>query len=112
MPLHDPSADLGGFVKAIFLSPDRSLNRQFNIAEGYYTLEEMAIYQKTFKTSLAAKGWPDFWQEDLVQVILHATEYGYFQGEKIEQAHELVSEPLTSLGKSLSGSADFATLIK
>ncbi|GIJ91410.1 hypothetical protein Asppvi_010375 [Aspergillus pseudoviridinutans] len=126
MPLLDPSADLGGLVKAILLRPDRSLNRQFNIAERYYTLEEIinsmkslglnvdfqAIDQKTFKDSIAARGWPDFLQEDVVQVFQYATEYGYFQGEGIEQAHELVSQPLTSLEKSLSGSADFAKLIK
>ncbi|RHZ52834.1 NmrA/HSCARG family protein [Aspergillus thermomutatus] len=126
MPLLDPSADLGKFVKAILLSPGRSFNSQFNIAERYYTLEEMidlmkslglnvefqAIDQKTFKASLAARGWPDFLQEDLVQVIQYAAEYGYFQDERIEQAHELVSQPLTSLGKSLSESPDFAKLIK
>lgn len=46
MPLLDPSADLDRFVKLILLSPERSLNRQFNIAERYYTLKEMIDLMK------------------------------------------------------------------
>ena len=107
LPLIDPVIDLGKFVKAILLNPDKTLGRKINVAERYYTLEEIiavlnglginAIYQtvdqQVFKAGLASKGLPEFFQEGLTQVVQFVEEYGFFGGEGIEEGHQVFFSP-------------------
>ncbi|KAJ0425048.1 nmrA family transcriptional regulator [Aspergillus carlsbadensis] len=125
LPLIDPSADVGKYVKAIFLNPALTLSRAYNLGERYYSIAEIieilqkngvdvnlkVIPQEAFKAGLAAKGAPEFFQEDLVQVISFGDEFGFFE-DGIEGGHELVNEPLTTLEESLKTSLSFAAITK
>ncbi|TAQ83308.1 hypothetical protein B7494_g8371 [Chlorociboria aeruginascens] len=130
VPLIDASADVGKFVKAILLNPEKSLSRQFNVAENFYTIEEIlnifkdlginvifqGVDQETFKAGLASKGLPSFFQEDMTQNIQFIEEYGYFNGGQIEEGHKMEEEPTQPatqivmdprrLGKNNSGISD------
>lgn len=106
MPIIDPSADLGKFVTGILLNPDKSLNRSFNVAAKFYTLEEIVnlvrelgldvklqiVDKPTFKGALASKGFPEWLQEDLLQVFQFTDEYGvYGTDDDIEEAQKVCS---------------------
>ncbi|KAL2816062.1 nmrA family transcriptional regulator [Aspergillus cavernicola] len=126
LPLIDAAADVGKFVKAIFLNPEASLGRLFSAYSRYYTIGGIieiikkngvdAVYEATdsevFKAGMGAKGVPEFFQDDLVQVIEFGVEYGFFGGVGNGDAHKLVKEPLTSLEETLKSSAHFAGLVK
>ncbi|KAL4923169.1 NmrA/HSCARG family protein [Aspergillus undulatus] len=125
-PLIDAPADVGKFVKGILVNRDATLGRQLNLAERYYTTREFleivkkngvdvsfqALDKKTFKTGLAAQGLPEFFQEDVAQVIQFAAEYGFWGGKGFEEEHQLLKEPLMTLEESLSMNAAFAALKK
>jgi hypothetical protein len=102
LPLIDPAADVGKYVKAILLNPEKTLSRVYNLGERYYSIAEIleilkqngvdvslkVISQEDFKAGLVAKGAPEFFQEDLVQVISFGVEFGFFE-EGIEGGHEV-----------------------
>ncbi|CEL10059.1 hypothetical protein ASPCAL13186 [Aspergillus calidoustus] len=125
LPLIDPAADVGKYVKAILLHPAKTLSRAYNLGERYYSVAEIikilqrngvavdlkVISQEDFKAGLAAKGAPEFFREDLVQVIAFGVEFGFFE-DGIEEGHQLLDEPLTSLEESLKASPSFAALEK
>ncbi|KAL4921316.1 nmrA family transcriptional regulator [Aspergillus aurantiobrunneus] len=124
IPLIDPAADVGKFIKAILLNREEHLGRQLKLAERYYTVREFievakangvdikfqALEKESFKARLAAQGLPGFFQEDMAQVIQFAAEYGFWGGKGFEEEHKLVKEPLTSLEESLRSSVIFAGL--
>ncbi|KAL4779774.1 nmrA family transcriptional regulator [Aspergillus varians] len=125
-PLINAAADVGKFVKGIVLNREKYLGRQLNVAERYYTVREIvetikangvdvtfqALDMQTFKSGLAAHGMPEFYQEDLWQVIQFAVEYGFYGGKGFEEEHQLLKEPLTTLEESLRSSPIFASLKK
>ncbi|KAL2839353.1 nmrA family transcriptional regulator [Aspergillus pseudoustus] len=125
LPLIDPAADAGKFVKAILKNPEETLGREYNLGERYYKISEIlatlkkfgieasfkALDHATFKAGLASKGAPEFFQEDLVQVIQFGVEYGFFE-TGIEEGHKLIVESLTSLEESLKQNPIFAGLKK
>ncbi|KAE8440522.1 hypothetical protein EG329_007268 [Mollisiaceae sp. DMI_Dod_QoI] len=103
IPLIDASTDLGKFVKGILLNPEKSLNRQFNLATKYYTVGEMVNVFKecglhvilqimdkgAYKAALASQGLPEWFQEDLLQVFQSAEEFGmYGREDDIEEAQK------------------------
>ncbi|KAF7593224.1 hypothetical protein BBP40_011765 [Aspergillus hancockii] len=126
LPLINPSADLGKFIKAILLSPERSIGREFNVAERHYTFAELldvlkkhdvhvtlqSIDKDTFKAGLASQGLPEFFQEDLAQLLQFWEAFGYYGGGEIEEAKKLVNEPLTSFEESFRSTAVFTGLAK
>ncbi|PWY65681.1 nmrA family transcriptional regulator [Aspergillus sclerotioniger CBS 115572] len=126
VPIIDPTADLGKFVKAILLSPEKSLGRKFNIAGRSHTVEEViavakglgvdvtfhAVDKETFKAGIASKGLPEVVQEDMSQLVQYTHEYGYFDGAGFEEAHKLLVDPLTTLEESFKNSAVFSSLQK
>ncbi|PYH88976.1 nmrA family transcriptional regulator [Aspergillus ellipticus CBS 707.79] len=126
IPLIDPSLDLGKFVKGILLNPEASLGKQYNVGERFYTVEEIvgvakkfgveivfqAVDKDTYKAGLASKGMPDFFQEDLAQMIQFLAEYGFYGGGGIDDAKKLLTDPLTTLEESFKANADFAALKK
>ncbi|KAL2810058.1 nmrA family transcriptional regulator [Aspergillus granulosus] len=123
LPLIDPAADVGKFVKAILKTPEEALGREFNLGERYYSIAEIigivkkngidvtfnALPQEIFKAGLAEKGAPEFFREGLVQIIQFGVEYGFFE-TGLEESHKLVKEPLTSLEESLKVNSIFASL--
>ncbi|KAE8147582.1 hypothetical protein BDV25DRAFT_168978 [Aspergillus avenaceus] len=125
LPLIDPAADVGKFVKAILLHPSQSLNQRFNIAQNFYTIQEIIdtlnnagvnaqfrIFPKeSFKAALATKGAPAFLQEAIAQILQFVAQYGYFGGEDIHHLEEqTITEPLTSLKESFSTDPTLAKL--
>ncbi len=109
LPLIDASADVGKFVKGILLNPEKSLNRQFNLATKYYTFEEIVnalkgaglrvtlqiLDKAAYKAGLASQGIPEFFQEDLLQVMQFAEEYGIYGAEDgIEEAQKVYPRSL------------------
>jgi hypothetical protein len=102
LPLIDPAADVGKYVKAILLHPAKTLSRAYNLGERYYSVAEIikilqrngvavdlkVISQEDFKAGLAAKGAPEFFREDLVQVIAFGVEFGFFE-DGIEEGHQV-----------------------
>lgn len=102
-PVLDAAADLGKYVKAVLLTPETSLGQEIYAAESYYTLEEvvetlkrlgvnvsLCVVDKTsFKTGLASKGLPEFFQEALLQLIQYVEEYGTFGDGNIGEGHKV-----------------------
>lgn len=103
VPIIDPTADLGKFVKGVLSSPEKSLGRKFNIAGRSYTVEEViavakglgldvtfyAVDKETFKAGIASKGLPEVVQEDMAQLVQYTQEYGYFGGAGFEEGHKV-----------------------
>ncbi|PYI02582.1 NmrA-domain-containing protein [Aspergillus sclerotiicarbonarius CBS 121057] len=103
VPIIDPTADLGKFVKGILLNPEKSLGRSFNIAGRSYAVEEVIAVAKgldvdivyhtvdkaSFKAGIASKGLPEVVQEDMSQLVQYTQEYGYFGGASLEEGHEV-----------------------
>ncbi|KAL4861882.1 hypothetical protein BDV12DRAFT_179698 [Aspergillus spectabilis] len=127
LPLIDAAADVGKFVKGILLNPEKSLGQQLNVAYRFYTVRQFvetikahgvkvtfqALEKDDFKAGMAAYGLPEFFQEDVAQVLQFGAEYGLFAGGRgVEEAQQLLGEPLTSLEESLQSSAVFARLKK
>ncbi|KAL4883179.1 nmrA family transcriptional regulator [Aspergillus karnatakaensis] len=125
LPLIDASADVGKFVKAILLNPERSLGELYNLAYRFVTIRDFvqtvkangvdltfqAVEKDEFKGGMAAFGLPEFFQEDVAQVISFGAEFGFqLSSGEVEKVQQLVEEPLTSLEESLRSSAVFAGL--
>jgi uncharacterized protein YbjT (DUF2867 family) len=104
LPLIDASADVGKFVKGILLHPEKSLNREFNLATKYYTFGEIVTILKksnlcailhildksAYRMGLASQGLPEWFQEDLLQTMQFAEEYGlYGSADDIEEAQKV-----------------------
>lgn len=103
VPIIDPTADLGKFVKGILLNPGKMLGQNFNVAGKEYTFEEIVTVAKgmgmdisfqpvdkeAFKAGMAAKGFPDFVCEGVSQVAQYIHEYGYFGGAGFEESHKV-----------------------
>jgi hypothetical protein len=114
LPLIDPAADVGKYVKAILLHPEKTLSRVYNVGERYYSIAEIieilqrngvdvslkVISQEDFKAGLAAKGAPEFFQEDLVQVISFGVEFGFFE-EGVEGGHEVCTSIRVRVGTTI-----------
>ncbi|KAL4949078.1 hscarg dehydrogenase [Aspergillus filifer] len=123
-PLISASTDVGKFVKGILLNRERTLGRQLNLAERYYTTQEFiditkrlgvnvtfqAIDKETFKAGMAKQGAPEFFQEDVVQVLQYAAEFGFWGGKGFEEEHLLLREQLLTLEEALRESDAFAKL--
>ncbi|KAL4800853.1 hscarg dehydrogenase [Aspergillus venezuelensis] len=123
-PLINASTDVGKFVKAVLLNREKTLGRQLNLAERYYTTQEFidtakrlgvnvslqAIDKETFKAGMAKQGAPEFFQEDVAQVIQYAAEFGFWGGKGFEEEHSLLREPLLTLEEALKSSDAFAKL--
>ncbi|KAL4966162.1 NmrA/HSCARG family protein [Aspergillus stella-maris] len=123
-PLINASTDVGKFVKGILLNREKTLGRQLNLAERYYTTQEFldiakklgvnvtfqAIDKETFKAGMAKQGAPEFFQEDVVQVIQYAAEFGFWGGKAFKEEHSLLSERLLTLKEALKSSDAFAKL--
>ncbi|OJJ67670.1 hypothetical protein ASPBRDRAFT_660981 [Aspergillus brasiliensis CBS 101740] len=119
VPIIDPTADLGKFVKGILLNPSKTLGQNFNIAGRNYTFEEMIALAKgmgvdisfqpvdkeTFMAGMAAKGFPEVVCEGVCQAAQYIQEYGYFGGAGFEESHKILMEPLTTLEETLRNSA-------
>ncbi|KAL5341026.1 nmrA family transcriptional regulator [Aspergillus crustosus] len=127
LPLIDAAADVGKFVKAIFLKPEVSLGQQYNGAYKFITIRDFVetvkahgvdvkfqtVEKEEFKAGLAAVGLPEFFQEDVAQVLQFAGDHGFrVASGEVEKIQQLVNEPLTSLEESLKSSAVFAGLKK
>ncbi|PYI19534.1 putative hscarg dehydrogenase [Aspergillus violaceofuscus CBS 115571] len=123
LPVVDAAADVGKFVKGILLRPEETIGKRLDIAEGYYTVKEIETLNKlgrsvvfqtlpkeTFKTALASRGLPEFFQEDLCQVLQYIEEYGYFHNGTVEKAREIASEPLISLEEAFRSKLEFVSL--
>ncbi|GKZ35283.1 hypothetical protein AbraIFM66950_005878 [Aspergillus brasiliensis] len=119
VPIIDPTADLGKFVKGILLNPSTTLGRSLNVAGRNYTFEEMIAVAKgmgldvsfqpvdkeTFMVGMAAKGFPEVVCEGVSQAAQYIQEYGYFGGEGFEESHKILMDPLTTLEETLRNSA-------
>ncbi|KUL87923.1 hypothetical protein ZTR_03987 [Talaromyces verruculosus] len=126
LPIIDPTADLGKFVNSILLNPEKTIGHSFNVAEKLYTLGQITqilqqqglrinlhpIDLQTFKAGLAAKGLPESFQITMQHVLGYIVEYGYFHGESIDQALDLVTESLTSFEDSAKADSTFNQLLK
>ncbi|PYI31844.1 NAD(P)-binding protein [Aspergillus indologenus CBS 114.80] len=144
LPVVDAAADVGKFVKGILLRPEETIGKRLDIAEGYYTAKEIVetlnklgrsvVFQtlpkETFKAALASRGLPEFFQEDLCQVLQYIEEYGYFHNGTVEKAREVLpchslvendvmlilyreqiaSEPLISLEEALRSRLELVNL--
>lgn len=102
VPIIDPTADLGKFVKGILLNPGKTLGQRFNVAGRAYTFEEIIgvakgmgvnisfqpIDKVTFKAGMTAKGFPDVVCEGVSQAAQYIQEYGYFGGAGFEESHK------------------------
>ncbi|RDW82995.1 hypothetical protein BP5796_04486 [Coleophoma crateriformis] len=127
-PLIDVKADTGKYIKAILLNPSQTLGNTINLAEDWYTMDQMitvlkelgldVVYEEVddlaFRRALEARGLPAFIAEDVCQNCMFVNEFGYFGGEGLEVGHQawiqLVKEPLTDLKKSVANSAIFKNL--
>ncbi|KAH8688719.1 nmrA family transcriptional regulator [Talaromyces proteolyticus] len=126
LPIIDEYIDIGKFIKAILLKPEQSLGRQLNLAEKWYTIQELvtimrdlsldvvfqSLDQETFKKGLTLKGVPDIFQEDLVQVMQYVNGYNLFGGGDIEESHQIVGGRLSSFREALERSPDFKKLLE
>ncbi|RDW71507.1 hypothetical protein BP6252_08070 [Coleophoma cylindrospora] len=124
-PLIDVNADTGKYIKAILLSPSQTLGKTINLAEDWYTMDQMitvlkglgldVVYEEVddlaFCKALEARGLPAFIAEDVSQNCMFVNEFGYFGGEGLEFGHQLVKEPLTDLKTSVANSAIFKKLM-
>lgn len=102
VPIIDPTADLGKFVKGILLNPGKSLGQNFNVAGKEYTFEDIIaiatgtgvdisfqqVDKETFKAGMAAKGFPDVVCEGVSQAAQYIQDYGYFGGAGFEESHK------------------------
>ncbi|EED22441.1 hscarg dehydrogenase, putative [Talaromyces stipitatus ATCC 10500] len=126
IPIINPAADLGKFIKGILLSPETTVGRSFNLAEKLYTLGEVTeilrrqglkvslqcIDMATFKAGLAAKGLPESFRVALQHVLEYTLEFGFFNGESIDQGLELLTDPLTSFEDFVKGDSKFEQLLQ
>ncbi|PYH83275.1 nmrA family transcriptional regulator [Aspergillus uvarum CBS 121591] len=124
LPVVDAAADVGKFVKGILLCPEETIGKRLDIAEGYYTVKEIVetlnklgrsvgfqtVPKETFKAALASRGLPEFFQEDLCQVLQYIEEYGYFHNGTVEEAREIASEPLISLEEAFRSKLELVNL--
>ncbi|GJP96743.1 hypothetical protein CBS115989_4409 [Aspergillus niger] len=103
VPIIDPTADLGKFVKGILLNPGKTLGQNFNVAGKEYTFEEIVsaakgmgvdisfqpVDKETFRAGMAAKGFPNVICEGVSQAAQYIHEYGYFGGAGFEESHKV-----------------------
>jgi hypothetical protein len=103
LPVVDPSADLGKFIKGILLNPAKSKGRLFKLAQKLYSLEEIAetlsrlgldttfqpLDKNTFVSGLVSKGFPESFHESMVQVMEFVAKYSLFTYGDIEEGHQV-----------------------
>lgn len=103
LPIIDPTADLGKWIKAILLAPEKTIGQSYNLAEKCYTLDEItSTFQQlglkihvqpldiqTFKAGLGARGLPEFFQTAMEHITQYTVEFGYFGNEGIDQGLEV-----------------------
>ena len=117
LPILDAAADLGKFVKAILLNPEKTVGQSFNIAEKVYTFGQITsilqrqglkvnfypIDMQTFKSGLAAKGLPESFSTTMQHIVEYILEYGYFHGEGIDGALQVSIYPLSLFDLVITG---------
>lgn len=86
-PLFAPDIDTGIFIKGILLNREKTLGKQIYASTDYYTIKQVeedlkSIFsdkqtlqyvqtdEKTFKSTLAGYGMPDFVQEELYENMM------------------------------------------
>jgi hypothetical protein len=103
LPIIDPAADLGKFIKSVLLNPDKTIGQSYNLAEKYYTIDDICrvlqqrglkitplpVDVQTFKAGLAAKGVSESFQTTLEHITQYIVEFGYFGGEEIDAGLEV-----------------------
>lgn len=111
IPLFDPPADAGKFVKGIVLNRDRVLDKRILAASSYTTPAQIIqVFQKLFpeagQTARFEKAGfeeykkgvrgPEYIQEETLENMRLIGEFGYYGGEGLEASHEIVDDRLTT----------------
>ncbi|KAL1742765.1 hypothetical protein HDZ31DRAFT_42531 [Schizophyllum fasciatum] len=126
IPLFAAEHDTGKFAKAIFLKREQTLGRRVYGATAYTTPVEIlnalkkvyptagkdAVFQRLsgeeYKASLAAQGFPEASQEELLQNMRLIYEYGYYGGDKLDWSLSLLDEPPSTWEQYIKGHRAFA----
>ncbi|KAI5899231.1 NmrA-domain-containing protein [Schizophyllum commune H4-8] len=123
IPLFAAEYDTGKFVKAIFLKREETLGKRVYGATAYTTPIQIvdgfkkvfgkdAVYKRQtgdeYKATLAARGYPEAIQEELLQNMRLVYEFGYYGGDKLDWSVSLVDEPLTTWEEYIKDQPAFA----
>ncbi|KAH8801727.1 hypothetical protein F5884DRAFT_847621 [Xylogone sp. PMI_703] len=120
-PMISAELDIGKYVRAILLNRDKVLGKQICAAERDYTLEEIVqsmrdkggldvtyeqIMEEQFRKGLEAKGYPDFFRDDLTKAMKYSADYGFLRGVGVglEVGHQIVGERLENYGEWIAAS--------
>ncbi|KFY19827.1 hypothetical protein V493_07819 [Pseudogymnoascus sp. VKM F-4281 (FW-2241)] len=111
MPLFDPAADTGKFVKRIFLASEKAFGKTYDAAVAYVTPAEIAaewgavtgakaeavvVDPKAWKAELTGYGMSEVAAEELYQTTRLMDEFGYYGGAPLEESQEILDEKLTT----------------
>ncbi|KAE8449621.1 hypothetical protein EG329_007951 [Mollisiaceae sp. DMI_Dod_QoI] len=110
-PLISVPNDVGKYVKSILLNREKLLGKQILAGERDYTFQETAdilknvggldviaeqVGEKEYRGILAANGFPEFLQDDMVSNMDYIENYGFFGGEDVKKDHDILTEKLES----------------
>ncbi|KAI5899222.1 NmrA-domain-containing protein [Schizophyllum commune H4-8] len=123
IPLFAAEYDTGKFVKAIFLKREETLGKRVYGATAYTTPVQIIdgfnkvygkheVYKRLtgeeYKATLAAKGYPEALQEEMLQNMRLVYEFGYYGGDNLDWSVSLVDEPLTTWEEYIKNQPAFA----
>lgn len=119
LPLIDTAGDTGKFVKAIVLHRDELLGKRLIGVSEYRSLDDVAeIMEKVstkktqyvhvdmdqFLQRFAARGYPQHILEDVKDMMLWLQDFGYFEGQSLEDPKKYVEDELTTFEAFLADS--------
>ncbi|CZR56703.1 related to nitrogen metabolic regulation protein nmr [Phialocephala subalpina] len=123
--LIDANKDVGKYVKSILLNRDALLGKQVLGGVREYSIEEAAgilrdvggldvkaaqVSEVEYRGILAAVGFPEFLQDDMVSNMKYIEEYGFFGGEDVKRDHHLLTEPLETFEQWVASSPAVAAM--
>lgn len=114
IPMFDSQGDTGKFVKAILINREKVLGKRILAATEYQTIEEIVkqfsevfpedgkdakaheFSHDAYLAGLAAKGIPEFVQQELLENMRLMAEFGYYGGESLDESHSILVDKLTT----------------
>jgi len=124
-PLISVSTDVGKYVKSILLNREKLLGKQIIAGEREYTVQETAdilkdvggldvvaeqIGEKEYRGILAARGFPEFLQDDMLSNMDYFGTNGFFNGEDVRRDHDILTEKLESFEEWVKNSKEVAAM--
>jgi hypothetical protein len=103
-PLVAVAEDAGKYVKAILLNREKLLGQRVFAAQGEFAVEHIAalvkekggvdvtfeqIPEEHFRVGMKAVGLPEFFVEDLLEMIKYVDEFGYYGEPGIEEGRKV-----------------------